>query len=91
MDVKTAGLQRKVDAKFVSLVRELESRMGGIVAAAGNKAEAEALRVFKEYKVRSLSKHFPAQLPGLSNPCTHTHTRIPAPSQISVAGGEASK
>ncbi len=79
VDAKTVGLQREVDAKFVSLVRELESRMGGIVAAAGNKAEAETLRVFKEYKVRSLSKHFP-----LWSSCPAFLTLAPTPTRASL-------
>lgn len=79
VDAKTVGLQREVDAKFVSLVRELESRMGGIVAAAGNKAEAETLRVFKEYKVRSLSKHFP-----LWRSCPAFLTLAPTPTRASL-------
>ena len=56
MDAKTAGLAisitKEVDAKTAGLAREVDAKVAGVIAAAGMKAEAETLRVFKEYKVR---------------------------------------
>ena len=57
VDAKCAGLAlgltKEVDAKNAGLVKEVEARMAGVVAMAASKAEAETLRVFKEYKVRA--------------------------------------
>ena len=57
VDAKCAGLAlgltKEVDAKNAGLVREVEARMAGVVAIAASKAEAETLRVLKEYKVRA--------------------------------------
>ena len=53
VDSKCAGLNKEVDAKNAGLVKEVEARMAGVVAMAASKAEAETLRVFKEYKVRA--------------------------------------
>ena len=56
VDAKTAGLAisitKEVDAKTAGLAREVDAKVAGVIAAAGMKAEAETLRVFKEYKVR---------------------------------------
>ena len=53
LDAKNAGLTKELDAKNAGLVKEVEARMAGVVAIAASKAEAETLRVFKEYKVRA--------------------------------------
>jgi hypothetical protein len=52
VDAKTAGLAREVDAKTAGLAREVDAKVARVIAAAGMQAEAEALRVLKEYKVR---------------------------------------
>ena len=67
VDAKTAGLSKEVDAKTAGLAstitkevgaktawlaREVEAKVAGVIANAGMRAEAETLRVFKEYKVR---------------------------------------
>jgi hypothetical protein len=56
VDAKYAGLassvQKEVDAKNAGLAREVDAKMASVVANAASKAEAETLRVFKEFKVR---------------------------------------
>jgi len=58
VDAKTAGLAisitKEVDAKTAGLAREVDAKVAGVIAAAALKAEAETLRVFKEYKVRGV-------------------------------------
>ena len=53
---KTAGLAssitKELDAMTAGLAREVEAKVAGVIANAGMRAEAETLRVFKEYKVR---------------------------------------
>jgi hypothetical protein len=55
VDAKTAGLassvQKEVDAKNAGLAREVDAKMASVVANAASKAEAETLRVFKDFKV----------------------------------------
>jgi hypothetical protein len=62
LDAKTAGLAssitKEVDAKNAGLAREVDAKVAGVIAAAGMKAEAETLRVFKEYKVRLPSRPY---------------------------------
>ena len=62
VDAKTAGLAssitKEVDAKTAGLAREVDAKVAGVIAAAGMKAEAETLRVFKEYKVRLPSRPY---------------------------------
>ena len=52
VDSKTADLADLVDSKTAGLAREMEAKIAGVTAAAGVKAEAETLRLFKEFNVR---------------------------------------
>jgi hypothetical protein len=52
VDAKTAGLAKEVDAKTAGLAKEVDAKVAGVIAAAGLKADAETMRVLKEYKVR---------------------------------------
>ena len=52
LSARLDGITKEVDAKTAGLAREVDAKVAGVIAAAGMKAEAETLRVFKEYKVR---------------------------------------
>ena len=52
VDAKMAGLASEVDAKTAGLAREVDAKVAGVIAAAGLKADAETMRVLREYKVR---------------------------------------
>ena len=52
LSARVDGIAKEVDAKTAGLAREVDAKVAGVIAAAGLKADAETMRVLKEYKVR---------------------------------------
>jgi hypothetical protein len=80
VDAKYAGLAKELDAKNAGLAREVDAKVAGVIAGAAMKAEAETLRVLKEYKVRARAGGFSAprdQQP--ATPPTPFHLPPPTP------------